>query len=50
LLPVPGKAVGEPVSLDFSYFAASKVMDAHAYPLHGLLSGDEVIPLRPRKS
>ena len=49
LLPVPGKAAGDPVSMDFSYFAASKIMEAYANPLHGLLTGDEVIPLRPRR-
>jgi uncharacterized protein (UPF0210 family) len=37
LMPIPGKAAGEPTSFDFDYFTNSRVMPVRARPLEGLL-------------
>jgi hypothetical protein len=49
LMPIPGKAVGDPTAFNFSYFANGKVMSALAAPLQGALAGDENFTLFPRK-
>jgi uncharacterized protein (UPF0210 family) len=48
LMPIPGKAAGDPTAFDFAYFANSRVMPVHAQPLSGLLTGDDLIDIRPR--
>ena len=53
LMPIPGKAAGDPISFDFEYFADSAVMaPAVLAPepeaLTGLLAGDEDIDIQPR--
>ncbi len=48
LMPIPGKAAGDPTSFEFSYFAPSKVMALPAAPLSGLLAGDEFISIKAR--
>jgi uncharacterized protein (UPF0210 family) len=48
LMPVPGKAAGDPTSFDFAYFANSRVMPLESRPLLGVSSGDETFYLRPR--
>jgi len=48
LMPVPGKAAGDPTGYDFAFFANSRVMALRAAPLGGLLAGDEALDLRPR--
>jgi hypothetical protein len=49
LMPIPGKKAGDPTGFDFEYFANSKVLEAPAQPLTGLLAGNEDIPIQPRK-
>jgi uncharacterized protein len=48
LIPIPGKAAGDPTGFDFAYFANSRVMALNAAPLKGLLTGtdDFAIPSR----
>jgi uncharacterized protein (UPF0210 family) len=49
LMPIPGKQAGDEVRFDgFAFFAPSRVLDAGAAPLSGLLGGDEVIEIGPR--
>ncbi len=48
LMPIPGKAAGDPTGFDFAYFANSRVMSLEAQPLRPALSGEEVIYLAPR--
>jgi len=53
LMPIPGKAAGDPITFDFEYFADSAVMaPAVLVPesdaLTGLLAGDEDIDIQPR--
>jgi uncharacterized protein (UPF0210 family) len=50
LMPVPGKAAGDPTGFDFAYFANSRVMSLESRPLRGALSGDETFYLRPRSN
>lgn len=50
LMPIPGKAAGDPTDFDFEFFANSRVMALPASPLHGLFAGDEWIDLHPRSS
>jgi uncharacterized protein (UPF0210 family) len=45
LMPVPGKAVGEPTTFDFDFFANSRVLALDAVPLEKLLAGDETFDL-----
>ncbi|MBN1264356.1 MAG: DUF711 family protein [Anaerolineales bacterium] len=49
LMPIPGKKPGDLVEYRFEYFASSKVMALDARPLQGLLAGDEVLTITPRK-
>lgn len=49
LMPVPGKAAGDPTSFDFAFFANSRVLGLDAQPLTGHLGGDEEFPITPRK-
>ena len=49
LMPVPGKAAGDPTHFDFGFFADSGVMSLEAASLTGLLSGDESIQISDHK-
>ncbi len=48
LMPMPGKAAGDPLTFDFPYFAASRVLALEAAPLRGPLGGAETFRLRRR--
>jgi len=48
LMPIPGKSAGDPVKLDFAYFAPSRVLAPLAAGLGGLFAGDESFDLAPR--
>ena len=48
LMPVPGKAAGDPTHFDFGFFADSRVMCLEAAPLSGLLAGDEAFIISRR--
>lgn len=48
LMPIPGKAAGDPTNFDFAYFANSRVMALEAAPLSGALAGEGTFHLRPR--
>jgi hypothetical protein len=49
LMPIPGKQAGDEVRFDaFPFFAPSRVLDARAAPLTGLLGGDETFEIAPR--
>ena len=48
LMPIPGKAAGDPTGFDFAFFANSRVLGLDAQPLVGPLAGDDVFSLRPR--
>jgi uncharacterized protein (UPF0210 family) len=49
LMPIPGKRAGDEVRFDnFAFFAPSRVLDARATALTGLLAGDEAIEIAPR--
>lgn len=48
LMPIPGKAAGEPTEFDFEYFENSKVMRLNAHPLSGFLAADEAFQIRRR--
>jgi uncharacterized protein (UPF0210 family) len=50
LMPIPGKKAGDPISFDFAYFAACRVMSLHAAPLEGFFSGDESFELKKRST
>ena len=45
LMPIPGKAAGDPVAFDFPYFAPTRVLETKGDGLGGLLAGADVIPL-----
>jgi uncharacterized protein (UPF0210 family) len=49
LMPIPGKAAGDPTDFDFEFFANSRVLALEAKPLAGHLSGDESFSIAPRK-
>jgi len=49
LMPVPGRAAGDPVRFDFPYFASSQVMGIKAACLTGLLSNRAAFGLRPKR-
>ncbi|MCB2209494.1 DUF711 family protein [bacterium] len=49
LMPIPGLSAGDVTGFDFEYFANSRVLEANAQPLTGLMAGDETIPISPRK-
>ncbi len=48
LMPVPGKAAGDAVAFDFSYFSKGRVISLDAQPVTGLLHGDETVDIKPR--
>ncbi len=48
LMPVPGKAAGDTVAFDFSYFSKGRVISLDAQPVAGLLHGDETVDIKPR--
>ncbi|GAB4470502.1 MAG: PFL family protein [Anaerolineae bacterium] len=48
LMPLPGKQAGDPVTFDFEYFAASRVLPAPAESLVGLLAGEDTLFITPR--
>lgn len=50
LMPIPGKAAGDPTGFDFAFFANSRVLALDAAPLQGLLTGDDQFTLHPRKA
>jgi hypothetical protein len=47
LMPIPGKAAGDPTEFDFDYFANGRVVAIKAEPLSGLLAGEETVELAP---
>ena len=49
LMPIPGKAAGDPTDFDFAFFANSRVLSLEAKPLTGHLMGDENFSIAPRK-
>jgi hypothetical protein len=49
LMPIPGKAAGDPTGFDFAFFANSRVLELAAQPLTGHLAGDENFSIEPRK-
>lgn len=49
LMPLPGKAAGDPTHFDFGFFVDSRVLSLEAAPLSGLLAGEESFSLSPRK-
>ena len=46
LMPIPGKAAGDPTSFNFDYFANSRVLALKAQPLTHLFQGQESISIR----
>jgi uncharacterized protein (UPF0210 family) len=48
LMPLPGKAVGDPTHFEFGFFADSGVMSLEAAPLSRFMVGDETFLLAPR--
>jgi hypothetical protein len=48
LMPLPGKAAGDPTHFDFGFFVDSRVMGLEAAPLSGFLAGDEAFNLTRR--
>lgn len=48
LMPIPGKAAGDPTGFDFPFFANSRVLGLKAAPLGGLLGGEENFSLSRR--
>lgn len=48
LMPIPGKAAGDPTGFDFAYFANSRVLPLYAQPLTRFLAGEEVFTLKRR--
>lgn len=49
LMPIPGKKAEDPTGFDFSYFANSRVMRLEARALEGVMAGDEIVELHPRR-
>jgi hypothetical protein len=49
LMPVPGKAAGEPVVFDFAYFAPGAVMALPVVSLTGPLAGGGSVDINPRR-
>jgi len=45
LMPLPGKAVGDPTNFDFPFFANSRVMRLEAHNLGGLLGEDQFLDI-----
>lgn len=49
LMPIPGKAAGDPTDFEFAYFANSRIPQLQADPLTGLLAGDELFYIQKRQ-
>jgi uncharacterized protein (UPF0210 family) len=50
LMPIPGKATGDPTGFDFAFFANSRVLGLEAQPLTGLLAEDKSFSVQLRSS
>jgi len=50
LMPIPGKAAGDPTHFSFDYFANSRIVALKAEPLHGLLLSHENIAINVRRT
>jgi uncharacterized protein len=50
LMPIPGKAAGDPTGFDFAFFANSRVLGLDAQPLTGHLAGEESFSVQPRRN
>jgi hypothetical protein len=48
LMPIPGKAAGDFVEIDFAFFAASRVLPLEAQPLQGLFQGEGAFHIASR--
>ena len=48
LMPIPGKAAGDPTGFDFAYFANSRVLALDAAPLRNCLAGEATFALHQR--
>ncbi|MBN2148223.1 MAG: DUF711 family protein [Anaerolineales bacterium] len=48
LMPIPGKAAGEPTGFNFEYFANSRILPLRAAPLKDLFAGDGSFTLQKR--
>ncbi len=48
LMPIPGKAAGDPTDFNFSYFVNSRVMALRAQPLSGFWTGEGTFTLQRR--
>jgi hypothetical protein len=48
LMPIPGKQAGDEVAFDYPYFAPTRVLEARAAGLGGLLASDEAFDIGPR--
>jgi uncharacterized protein (UPF0210 family) len=48
LMPLPGKAAGDPTHFDFGFFADSRVMPLTSQKVQAPLFGEENIPLAPK--
>ena len=49
LMPIPGKAAGDPTGFDFPYFANSRIMTLRAQPLGRLWQSQSVLSLNSRR-
>ena len=49
LMPIPGKAAGEEIEFDFSFFAKGKVLDYPYREIRAPLTSGDFIPINPRK-
>lgn len=49
LMPIPGKAAGDPTDFEFAYFANSRIPQLQAEPLTGLLARDELFYIQKRQ-
>jgi hypothetical protein len=48
LMPIPGKAAGDPTDFNFSYFVNSRIMALRAQPLSGFWTGEGTFTLQRR--
>jgi len=49
LMPIPGKAAGDPTGFDFEFFANSRVLALDAAPLQrGFANSEESLSIKPR--
>jgi hypothetical protein len=49
LMPILGKAAGDPTQFDFAFFANSRVMSLRAAPVQAFFCSDEIVPIAPRR-